>query len=444
MDLNTFFDGERIPERVVHAKGIAVLGYFEVTNNVSKYTSADVFNGIGKKTPVTVRFSSALQNLGGTDLARGEFKGMSIKFYTRQGNLDLLCLHGTPYLYTDALLFSSAMHAFKRNTKTNLYDPTAQWDMATLRPSILHPFLILFSDYGVPDGYRKMDAFPIHTYELSNKNGETHYVRFNFRTEQGLANLTAEQIAAIQGQDLDYYNRDLINAISRKDYPSWRLEMDLMTSQDIRKMNYNPFDVTLNWKKGTYKTIQIGRLVLDQIPQNNYRVGELSAFNPGHLVPGIPGPVDIMFKGRRVFYRDTQNYRLGVNHNKIDINLPYYTKTYGRDGVSPVRNNMRAAPNYFPNSFNGPAPYVDLSKPKNKIIILESNAVDLQGAADFYNQILVSEGEKQRLVNNIAISLERVTSPVLERVMWFMNIIDKDLGRRVTEAIKMRDVSLKK
>lgn len=420
----------------MHAKGTAAFGYFEITNDVSKYTSADVFNGIGKKTPLVVRFSTSTQSSGGPDAVH-ELKGMAIKFYTKQGNLDLLCLQTPIYLYRDPLFFSSVNHGFKRNPKTSLFDSTALWDITTLRPTVLHTLLWTRSDFGNPNGYRMMDAFPIHIYELSNSLGETHYVRFNFRTEQGLANLTAEQGAVISGRDLDYYNRDLYNAIARKDYPSWRLDIDVMTPEDIRHVDYNPFDVTRLWKKGTYFTVTIGRLVLNESPNNLFRVSEHSAFNPGHLVPGIPGPVDFLFKGRRVFYRDTQNYRLGRNHNKIFVNLPHYAKTYVRDGKPPVRDNMGDVPNYFPNSFNGPMPYVDESRPKTKLLVLESNAVDLEPHWFFYNHVLTSETERQRLINNLAESLVSVTEPVLSRALDMLTLVDKDLGKRVALSLEV-------
>lgn len=437
LDTTFNFDAERIPERVVHAKGTNAFGYFEVTHDVSKYTSAEVFNGVGKKTPLVVRFSSSTPSLGGPD-AINDLKGMAVKFYTKEGNLDLLGLQTPVYPYTDPIFFNSFIHAFKKNPKTNLFDPTARWDLVTLRPSLLTVVLWVSSDYGIPNGYRKMDGFPIHTYELSNKQADTHYARFNFRTEQGLDNLTVAQAIAINGRDVDYYNRDLYRAIATKDYPAWRLEMDVLTKDDLTKVGYNPFDVTRLWENGTYSTVQIGRLVLNENPDSMYRVSEQSAFNPGHLVPGIPGPVDFLFKGRRINYRDTQNYRLGRNHNKIPINLPRYAMTYVRDGKPPVRENMGDAPNYFPNSFNGPIPYVDETKPKHKLLILENNAVDLEQNAYFYNHILTNDAQRQRLIDNLALSLASVSTPVSKRALKLLSLVDKDLGTRVAQGLQVQ------
>lgn len=432
----TKFDAERIPERVVHAKGTGALGYLIVTNDVSKYTSADLFNGIGKKTPLVARFSTGGESLGGSDLAR-ELKGLSIKFYTKEGNLDLLCLQIPVYFYRDPTLFSPFVHAFKRNPRTNFrQDPSMFWDLVTLRPELVHSFFWVQSDYGVPNGYRKMDAFPIHTYELSNKHGERHYVRFNFRTEQGLDNITAAEAARIQGVDLDFFNRDLYNAIERGEYPSWRVEMDIMTLDEIKHLDYDPFDVTLLWKNGTYKRVQIGRMVLNENPDNAYRDVELSAYNPGNLVPGIPGAVDTIFKARRLFYLDTQNYRLGTNHNNININNPFYAKTYNRDGVPPVNKNMKDVPNYYPNSFSGPVPFVDASRPKEKLVILERHAVDLSQTAYFYNNILENDAQRQRLVNVLIDSLVLVREPVRSRALKLLHLIDEDLGKRTDIGLK--------
>ncbi|KAH9631040.1 hypothetical protein HF086_015025 [Spodoptera exigua] len=434
-DLSTF-DGERIPERVVHAKGTGAFGYFEVTHDVSKYTYADVFNGVGKKTPLVVRFSTALQNAGGTDFAR-ELKGMAIKFYTKEGNLDLLCISSPVYLYRDPLLFLDLVHATKRNPQTNLFDATSRYDIITLKPSNIHQFFWTMSDYGITDGYRKMDTFPIHTFELSNEHGETHYVRFNFRTEQGFTPLTTAQAAAIQAQDLDYFTRDLYNAIDSGEYPAWKLEMDVMTLHDIQKLDYDPFDVTRLWKNGTFFTVPIGRLVLNKNVENQFRDIEQAAFNPGHLVPGIPGPVDYLFRGRRMFYRDTQNYRLGRNNNKILVNMPLYEKTYVRDGRPPTRMNMKNAPNYRPNSFNGPLPYVDEHRPWKKLQVLESNAVDLEPAWYFYNFILEDDAHKQRFIANLAMTLVPVTPPVIQRVFKILHLIDEDLATRTKAAYEV-------
>ncbi|XP_046978257.1 catalase-like [Vanessa cardui] len=434
IDSVTHANNERIPERIVHAKGGGAFGYFEVTHDVSNYIKADLFNGIGKITPAVVRFSSVAQNLGGNDLAR-EMKGLAVKFYSQEGNLDLLCINFPVYFYRDPVDFASFAHAFKRNPKTNLYDFTMRWDFITKKPDTMHGILWLLSDYGIPNGYRKMDAFPIHTYEIYNKHGERFFIRFNFRTEQGIENLPTYVAQAIAANDLDYFNRDLYNAIANGNYPAWKLEMDVMTFNDIKNIDYNPFEVTRMWKKGTYHTVQIGRLVLDRNPDNYFRIVEQSAFNPGNLVPGIPGPLDNMYKTRRTSYRDTHVYRLGVNHNRIDVNMPLYWKVYGRDGLPPVKHNMKDAPNYYPNSFNGPIPYIDPSRPKERLTVYETNAVDLEPASYFFNYYL-TEDQRIRLVNNTAPLLVPVAPYMRRRVLRLFTLVDEELGTQVSKLLQ--------
>lgn len=435
MEHATHFDSERIAERVVHAKGVGAFGYFEVTHDVSKYTSADVFNQIGKKTPVATRFSISIQNSGGTDLGHDN-RGIAVKFYTKEGNLDLLTLHVPVYLYRDPLDFVSFVHAFRRNPRTHLFDFTQNWDFLTLRPASLNAFLWLQSDYGSPEGYRKMDAFPIQTYELNNKHGKKFYARFNFRTEQGLANLTRLQNMAISPLDSDYFNRDLYNAIAEKNYPVWRLEIDVLSEEDVKRAKFNPFDVTVFWRPGTYKRVTIGRLVLDQLVDNDFADVEQAVYNPANLVPGIPGPVDFMFKCRRFAYKDTQNYRIGVNHNKVAVNAPQYAKVYNRDSVPPVSHNMKDVPNYYPNSYNGPIPYVDESRPDRALLVLENNAVDFAEPAYFYNHIIKDDAHRQRLAENLAATLQPVIPNVARRALKLLNLIDKDLGKRTAHALR--------
>ncbi|OWR44656.1 catalase [Danaus plexippus plexippus] len=430
VDLLTHWHAERVPERIIYAKAAGAFGYFEVTNDVSKYTKAEVFNGVGKKTPVMVRVSTMLQNRGGTDLAR-ESKGFSVKFYTKEGNLDLLCLNMPVFFLNDPIDFPSLIHALKRNPKPHLYDFNMVYDLLTKRPFSLYGYLWTMSDFGIPNTYRRMDAFAIHTYEINNKFGDRYFVKFNFRTEQGIENLPSDVAEKITVRDPDYYKRDLYNVIEKKQFPSWILEMDVMSLDDIKNIDYNPFDVGRIWKNGTYCTVPIGRLVLNRNPENAYRVAERVAFNPANLVPGIPGPQDLLFKARRQSYREAQIYRLGVNYNKIMVNAPLYSKVYNRDGVAPVRDNMKDAPIYYPNSFSGPVPYVDPGQSNEKLIIYESNAVDLEQPALFYNKILRTDEERTRLAKNIAPTLVGVYPEIQKRLMRLLTLIDHRLGKDV-------------
>ncbi|XP_072933003.1 catalase-2-like [Epargyreus clarus] len=440
VDLMTDFTNPRIPERVVHAKGTGAWGYFEVLHDVSKYTTADIFNGIGKKTPAFVRFSQAIQNLGGYDTGR-EQKALSVKFFTREGNLDFLSLHTPVYFYKDAINFEPFAAVIKRNPKTFRRDFTALWDFISKKPETLHATFWLLSDYGLPNGYRKADYFPIQTYEIRNKHGDRHFVRFNFRTCQGIENLSDSEANLIIPRDPDYYNRDLYDSIEEKNYPSWDLEMDVLSYDDVRRVNYDPFDVTRLWKRGTYHTIQIGRLTLNRNPDNFFRDVELAALNPSNLVPGIPGPIDSMFRARRFAYRQTQIHRLGINHNRIHVNTPLYREEYNRDGKPPVLENMKDAPMYFPNSFNGPVWYVDESRPKDSLSLLQSKAVDLEVPAEFYHNYVVTEDQKGRFVNNTIAFLLPVAPYIQRRAIRLFTLVDPDLGRRLTRSLLQAEQS---
>ncbi|XP_022828150.1 catalase-like [Spodoptera litura] len=427
---------ERIPERVVHAKGYGAFGYFEVTHDVSQYTKADVFNGIGKKTPLVGRFSTAIENLGGSDLLR-ETRALALKMYTKEGNLDFLCLHLPIFLYNEPLDFTRFLHTMKRNPRTNLFDSTQRWDFFTLKPQFLHTILWLQSDFGLPAGYRKMDIFPLHVYEIYNKHGDRYFVKFNFRTTIGLANLTDAQAAALNLESPDYFNIDLYNAIAEKNYPSWRLEMDILTKEDLKKVDYDPFDLTRLWKRGTYRTVTIGRIVFNDNVDNTFKDIEQLALNPDNLVPGILGPHDEVFKSRRIFYPDAQNYRLGGNHHNIQVNAPLYDKTYNRDGVPPVKDNMKYAPNYYPNSFHGPMPYVDEARPTEMLKVLHSNAIDLQPLNEFYNEIVDTDAHRQRIADHLAESLVNVPTGLQKRAIYILTLIDIGLGRRVKNALQV-------
>lgn len=266
---------------------------------------------------------------------------------------------------------------------------------------------------------------------MYNKKGERYFVKFNFRTEIGLYNLTNAEASTIITENLDYYNADLYNAISKKNYPAWILEMDILTEKDLTTVDYNPFDITRLWQRGTYRTIPIGRLVLNRVVDNNFKDIEQSGFIPNNLVPGIGEPPDTVFKARKILYEDALNYRLGANHAKISVNAPMYERSYIINGVPPVLDNMKDAPNYYPNSFNGPMPYIEENRPRDRIIILQKNAVDLQPPADYYNEIVESDAHRQRIADNLARTLVDVVPDVVKKALQMITLVDIDLGFRV-------------
>ncbi|KAI5640963.1 catalase domain-containing protein [Phthorimaea operculella] len=439
-DHESHLDGERIPIRVVQAKGTGAWGYFEVTHDVSKYTKADVFNGIGKKTPALARLSVGGTGSAGPDLEH-DLKGLSVKLYTKEGNLDFLSIQLPLFPNKDPTIFPDFVHgSFRRNVRSNLPDPTAMWDHIILLPGALAANLFLRSDFAVPDGFGHTDYFPIHTYELINDHDERWYARFNWRTELGRRYLTRDQIMSIS--DIDYLTRKFYNSIENGTYPVWRLEMDVMSLKDIQTVDYNPFEVTRLWKNGTYHTVPIGKLVLNKTTENHYRDIEMAAFNSANLVPGIPGPVDAVFRARRFAYRDAQNYRLGRNHLKTGVNAPYYQKTYDRYGSPPVWDNGKDAPFYYPNTFNGPLPVVDENRPKEYLQILESNAVDLQGAADFYERMLPDDASRQRLADNIADSLALTVHSIQMRAIRLFSLVSQGLAQRVAVSLQRANAAV--
>ncbi|GBP94565.1 Catalase [Eumeta japonica] len=310
---------ERIPERIVHTKGAGAFGYFEVTHDIQKYCKAKLFEYIGKKTPLVVRFSTSIQDRGSSDLWR-EARGYAVKFYTEDGNWDMVGFNTPVYFYKDPQYFVGFVHSQKKNQVTAVRDINAIFDFLTLRPETLHEFLWIFSDIGIPDGYRRMSGFSIHTYELVNEHGESHFARFHFITDQGIKNIPTELALQISAQDADYAIRDLYNAIANGSFPSWTMYIEVMSKEEVEKADFDPFDVTLLWPKGHYPLLPVGKLILNRNPSNYFADVEKVAMNPGHLVPGIAGPPDKMFEGRVLAYKDAQNYRLGVNHNKIPVN----------------------------------------------------------------------------------------------------------------------------
>ncbi|XP_011565055.3 catalase-2 [Plutella xylostella] len=428
---------ERIPDREVFAKATGAHGYFEVTHDVTKYTKAKLFEKVGKKTRVLARVGTSQIDKGGSDTTRVAVRGISFKFYTEQGNLDFLNIQIPVYVYRDPILFAEAVHAFRPNPKTLTRDFTAAVNFVTLNPTALHAFLWLVSEMGLPKGFRHMNVFPIHVYELYNKHGETFYVRFKFLAELGYEPLSLEQADKLSGSDPNFFIRDLYNAIEMKHYPAWRLEMDVL-NKDLKDLNFNPFDVTRIWPNGTYHTVPIGRIVLNRNVENQFAEVEQAAFNPANLVPGILNPPDMLFKGRVFAYQNAHTHRLGVNHNKIEANCPlHYAKTYNRDGKPPVLDNMRDAPNYYPNSFNGPIATVDEAKPTSRVIPYESQSVYLEDSRRFYNYVLHEDSQKQRLIDNLVELSLRIKTPVVEQFVELLLKVDKELAKRYLVSLEI-------
>ncbi|MGQ3013385.1 MAG: catalase [Flavobacteriales bacterium] len=346
------FNRERIPERVVHAKGSGAFGTFTVTNDITKYTKAKIFSKIGKETKVFARFSTVGGEKGSADTERDP-RGFAVKFYTEDGNWDLVGNNTPVFFIKDAKKFSDFIHTQKRDPRTNCKSPTMMWDFWSLNPESLHQVMILMSDRGTPYGYRHMHGFGSHTFSMINKENERVWVKFHFKTEQGIKNFTDAEAADMKSRDMDFAQRDLVEAIDHKDFPRWMLKIQVMTEEQAKAFRFNPFDLTKIWPHADFPLIDVGVMELNQIPKNYFADVEQSAFAPAHVVDGISYSPDKMLQGRILSYPDAHRYRLGGNYEQIPVNrCPYMTANYERDGFMAVNGNGEDDPNYYPNSFD--------------------------------------------------------------------------------------------
>lgn len=346
------FNRERIPERVVHAKGGGAFGTFTVTNDITQFTKAKIFSEVGRQTKMFARFSQVGGEKGSADSERDP-RGFALKFYTEDGNWDLVGNNTPVFFIKDPKKFSHFIHTQKRDPKTNCKNPTAMWDFWSLNPESLHQVMILMSDRGTPFSYRYMHGFGSHTFSLINKNNEKVWVKFHFITMQGIKNFTAKEANEMRGIDPDHAQWDLIKAIEKKDFPKWTLKIQVMTDEQAKTFEWNPFDITKVWSHKHFPLIDVGIMELNKIPDNYFRDVEQSAFAPAHVVDGIGYSPDKLLQGRLLSYPDAHRYRLGVNYEHIPVNkCPYGVQNYQRDGYMQVGVNGGGNPNYRPNSFD--------------------------------------------------------------------------------------------
>lgn len=361
------FDREVIPERRMHAKGSGAYGTFTVTHDVTAWTRADLFSEIGKKTDVFVRFSTVAGERGAADAER-DIRGFAVKFYTRQGNWDMVGNNTPVFFLRDPLKFPDLNHVVKRNQRTNLHSDKDNWDFWTLLPEALHQITIVMSDRGIPASYREMHGFGSHTYSLINAKNERFWVKFHFKSQQGIRNLTDAEAAEIIGRDRDSHQRDLYEHIEKGDFPRWKLYFQIMPEADAEKLPYHPFDLTKVWYHKDYPLHEVGVLELNRNPENYFAEVEQSAFNPSNLVPGIGVSPDKMLQGRLFAYGDAQRYRLGVNHSLIPVNQPKCKANYyHRDGQMRVDGNFGGEIGYEPNSEGKWQEQPEYSEPPLKI-----------------------------------------------------------------------------
>ena len=347
------FNRERIPERVVHAKGTGAFGKFVVTHDITAYTRAKIFSEIGKETPLFIRFSTVGGEQGSADTERDP-RGFAIKFYTEDGNWDLVGNNTPVFFIKDAKKFPDFIHTQKRDPRTHCKSATMMWDFWSLNPESLHQVLILMSDRGTPDGYRHMHGFGSHTFSMVNSNNERVYVKFHHKSNQGIKNFDGVTADKMRGIDPDYSQRDLVEAIDKGNFPRWTTYIQTMTEEEAQNFKWNPFDVTKVWPQKEYPLIEVGYFELNKIPDNYFRDVEQAAFSPSNVVDGIGFSPDKMLQGRIFSYPDAQRYRIGSNYQDLPVNAcPFMTNNYQRDGAMKFNENGGASSNYFPNSFDG-------------------------------------------------------------------------------------------
>ncbi len=433
------FDREVIPERRMHAKGSGAYGTFTVTQDITAFSRAKIFAEVGKQTELFMRFSTVAGERGGADAER-DIRGFSLKFYTEEGNWDLVG-NNTPVFYLrDPMKFPDLNHVVKRDPRTNLRNPTYKWDFFSQLPESLHQLTIDFSDRGLPTSYRHIHGFGSHTYSFINDQQQRFWVKFHMRCEQGIQNLMDDEAALLIGQDRESSQRDLFDAIEQGNFPRWKFFVQIMPEDEASQTPYNPFDLTKVWPHADYPLIEVGEFELNRNPDNYFAEVEQVAMSPANVVPGIGFSPDRMLQGRLFSYGDAHRYRLGVNHHQIPVNAPKCPfHNYHRDGAMRVDGNSGNGATYEPNSFNVFQEQPDYSEPP----------LSLEGAADHWNHRededyftqpralfnLIGEEEHQRMFKRIAGELIQIPEFIQQRQIALFHQVDPAYGAGVEQAL---------
>jgi catalase len=433
------FDREVIPERRMHAKGSAAYGTFTVTHDITQYTRAKIFSQVGKKTELFARFTTVAGERGAADAER-DIRGFALKFYTEEGNWDLVGNNTPVFFLRDPLKFPDLNHAVKRDPRTNMRSAKNNWDFWTSLPEALHQITIVMSERGIPASYRHMHGFGSHTFSFINAANERHWVKFHFRTQQGIKNLTDAEAEAIVGKDRESHQRDLFESIEKGDKPKWTMLIQIMPEADASKVPYNPFDLTKVWPHGDYPLIEVGVMELNRNPENFFAEVEQSAFNPAAVVPGISFSPDKMLQARLFSYGDAQRYRLGVNHHQIPVNAPRCpVHSYHRDGAMRTDGNHGGMLGYEPNSDGQWQEQPDFREPP----------LSVEGAADHWNHRedsdyysqpgnlfrLMSPAQRQVLFENTARSVGGAPKEIQLRHIGNCLKADPAYGKGVAKAL---------
>jgi len=437
---------ERIPERTVHAKGSGAYGTLTITHDITKYTKASVFAKVGKTTPMLARFSTVAGERGAADAER-DVRGFALKFYTDQGNWDLVGNNTPVFFVRDPLKFPDFIHTQKRHPKSNLRSNTAMWDFWSLSPESLHQITILFSDRGLPQGFRHMHGFGSHTYSFINAQNERHWVKFHFKCQQGIKNWTNKEGAEIIAHDRESGQRDLFEAIEKGDFPRWKLFVQIMPEMDAEKTPYNPFDLTKVWPHKDYPLIEVGMMELNRNPENYFAEIEQAAFEPSNIVPGIGFSPDKMLQGRIFSYGDAHRYRIGTHYAQLPVNRPKVeVHNYNADGAMQTEVPKVTDAFYEPNSFNGPKQDERFAEPPLRISG-DAARYDHREGNDDYTQAgnlfrLMSKDQKQQLFNNVADAMQGVPKEIIERQLVHYRKADPAYADGVAAAVGIKTGTL--
>lgn len=407
------FVRERIPERVVHAKGAGAYGVFECTNDMSKYTKAEIFHK-GTKTNLVIRFSTVAGELGSADSLRDP-RGFAIKFYTNQGNYDIVGNNTPVFFIRDGIKFPDFIHSQKRNPKTHLKDPNMVWDFLSLTPESIHQATILFSDRGTPMTYRHMHGFGSHAFMWYKNEKDYVWIKYHFKTNQGIKNFTDDESIKLAGENPDFATQDLYEAIENKNFPSWKLYVQILKPEDIKKLRFDPFDVTKTWSQKDFPLIEVGTMTLTKNPEDYFSEIEQAAFSPARFIPGIAASPDKMLQARLFAYEDAQRYRLGVNYQQIPVNKPKNICPFSnqRDGYMTVNNNYNGAVNFTPSTLNNSfkvqkddiVPQIELINLQKGRFSYKLENVDFEQAGCLFD-VIFTQKERENLIDNMFKSIK--------------------------------------
>lgn len=441
------FDREVIPERRMHAKGSGAYGAFTVTHDITRYTKARIFSQIGKKTDLFVRFSTVAGERGAADAER-DIRGFAIKFYTEEGNWDLVGNNTPVFFFRDPLKFPDLNHAIKRDPRTNMRSALNNWDFWSSLPEALHQVTVVMSDRGIPASYRHMHGFGSHTYSMINAENKRVWVKFHFRTQQGIKNLTDAEAESLVGRDRESHQRDLYESIECGDFPRWTLYIQVMPEEEAATVPYHPFDLTKVWPHKDYPLIEVGELELNRNPENYFAEVEQAAFNPANIVPGIGFSPDKMLQGRLFSYGDAQRYRLGVNHHLIPVNRPRCPfHSFHRDGAMRVDGNYGGMTPYEPNSFGAWKEQPEFAEPPLELCGTAARWNAREDDDDYYSQPgalfrLMRPEQRQVLFENTARAMSGATREIMLRHIGNCLKADPAYGKGIAKALSIPEAEL--